>query len=126
MATGEKQTVGARVEEDIVDGLEAVESQEGYEDRSDAVRDVLRTGIREKRGPVAQNWRDIAHSAAYHLTLVAVLLVVVGFGTSMLTPARATALALVTITVAIAPIAALELWRLVSGQAALDEGGDAT
>jgi len=120
MATGDKQTVGARVEEDIVEGLNAVQDDEGHSDRSDAVRDVLRTGIREKRGPVSQRWRDMSMSAAFHLTLLAVLLVVIGFGTQMLTPGRATAIAMVTVTVAIAPIAALELWRLVAGQAELD------
>jgi len=116
MATGGKQTVGARVEEDIVDGLKTVQEAEGHTDRSDAVRDVLRTGIREKRGPVSQHWRDFALSAAYQLSLLATVLVVLGFATQMLTPWRATAIAMVMVTIALVPVATVELVRILRGQ----------
>lgn len=122
MAGADKQPLTARVDTSTIDQIEAVQADEGHDDRSAAVRAVIHAGIREKHGPVQQRWRSIAFDAAYHLTLVAVMLVVVGFGTSILPPARGTALALVTVTVAIAPIAALELWRLVSGQASVGAG----
>lgn len=126
MATGEKQPLSARVETEYIQQLEALQEARGYDDRSDAVKDVLRSGLREERGPLPGRVKALALDGAYHLTLVAVTVIVIGFATALLSPGHATAIALVMEIVALAPVAAVETLRTMSGQSELSAvfGGD--
>jgi len=121
MATGEKQTLSAKVDTEHAEAVDELQERRGYETRSAAVRDVVRAGLREEQGPLPGRARELALDGAYHLTLVAVTVVVVGFATAWLPPARATAIALVLETVAVAPLAAIETFRLAAGQSTLAE-----
>jgi hypothetical protein len=109
--------IDKQAKEDLEDYHEAV----GSETKSETATEVVRAGLRELHGPATQKWREIALSASYHLTLVAVMLMILGFGSTILAPGRATAIALVTVTTAVAPIAAVEVFRAVSGQSELGE-----
>jgi len=114
MASGDPLTT--RVDESIHDDIDRYQDAEGYEDRSEAIRDVIRAGVREKQGPVREQWREMALSAAYHFALVSVMLIIIGFGTSMLPAGRAVALSMVVMTMSVAPVAAVEIGRVVGGQ----------
>lgn len=119
-------TEPVRIDKEEKERIGEYHEETDAENQSETATEVVRAGLRELQGPVSQQWRQIALSAAFHLTLVAVLLVIVGFGTRILTPGRGTALAMVTMTVALAPVAGLELIRLVRGQSSMGQyvGGE--
>jgi len=121
MAGADKQTVAARIDRDTVETIDQIQESEDYEGRSAAMRAIINAGIRERQGVVAQRWRDIALDAAYQLSLLAVVLMVIGFTTGMLTRGRGVAIGLVTVTIAMAPVASLELIRLLNGQTQLGD-----
>jgi hypothetical protein len=121
MATGEKQTLSAKVDREYADAIDELQERRDYDYRSDAVRDVVRAGLREERGPFPGRARQLALDGAYHLTLVAVTVIVIGFATGLLPAARATAIALALETVAVAPLAAVETVRALTGQSALGD-----
>lgn len=121
MATGGKEPLSARVDQELVNGVEAYQEQIGADDRSDAHREILRIGLREAQGPVAHDIRDMALDAAYHLALVAVVVLIAGHMTTVLTPAHATAIAVVTLSVAAAPVAIVEMVRAARGQSEIGE-----
>lgn len=110
-----------RIDQQAKEDLEEYHEAAGSEAKSETATEVVRVGLRELHGPATQQWREIALSASYHLTLVAVMLVILGFGSDILTVGRATAIALVTVTTAVAPIAAIEVVRALSGQSELGE-----
>jgi len=121
MATGSNKPLGVRIEDEYHDRIEELQQQRGYDDRSEAVRDVMKAGLREEQGPLPGRAQELALDGAYHLTLVAVTVVVIGFATGWLPAARGTAIALVLETVAVAPLAAIEAFRLAAGQSSLTE-----
>jgi len=121
MATGGKQTLSAKVDSEHAEAVDELQERRGYEARSAAVRDVVRAGLREEQGPLPGRVQELALDGAYHLTLVAVTVVVIGFATGWLPAARGTAIALVLETVAVAPLAAIETFRLAAGQSTLAE-----
>jgi len=126
MATGNRQPVSTRVNEETKEQLERYQDRQEYDDRSDAHREILTIGLQEANGPVSLRWREMALSAAFHLSLLSVVVIVLGVGTSMLGVGQALAVAAVLVTTACAPVAAIECTRVVTGQAAHEFGGDET
>jgi len=121
MATGSNKPLGVRIEDEYHDRIEELQQQRGYDDRSEAVRDVMKAGLREEQGLLPGRARELALDGAYHLTLVSVTVIVIGFATGWLPAARGTEIALVLETVAVAPLAAIETFRLAAGQSSLTE-----
>jgi len=121
MATGGKQTLSAKVDSEHAEAVDELQERRGYDTRSDAMRDVVRAGLREEQGLLPGRARELALDGAYHLTLVAVTLIVIGFATGWLPAARGTEIALALETVAVAPLAAIETFRLAAGQSSLTE-----
>lgn len=107
-------TEPVRIESDVKERIEEV--HDGDETMSETASRITRVGLREVQGPVSQHVRDMAFDAAYHLTLLAVVLVVLGFWPGIIGAASAVAIALVVMTVAMAPVAGLEVVRAVGGQ----------
>lgn len=119
MATGRKEPLGTRVEPELKEQVEEYQQQSDAASLSEATREIVVLGLREKQGPVTHRLRDMALDAAFHLALVAVVVVIVGGATSALAPGDAMRIALVTLSVAVAPPAAVELLRLARGQSDL-------
>lgn len=126
MATGNKQPLSTRVEQETVERVEDFQEAMGADDRSDAHRKILKIGLREAQGPVSQRVRQMALNAAYHLALVSIVILVVGALPGTLTMGRATGYAIVLTTVAVTPLAMLEVVRMLRGQSELSAlfGGD--
>lgn len=122
MATDGRTSLSARVDDDVRERVDAYRESQGYNDRSEAVRDILDAGLREMEGPVSEHVRDMAFDAAYHLTLIAVVVVVLGFWPGVIGAVNAVMIALVVMTVAMAPVAALEVVRAIAGQSKVGEG----
>jgi len=115
-----------RVEEETREEVEEYQARMDYETLAAAGDDLVRMGLREAKGPLTNRLRDMALDAAFHLALVAVVVIIVGGATSALAPGDAMRIALVTLTVAVAPPAAVELLRLARGQSDLADllGGE--
>jgi len=108
-----------RVEEETREEVEEYRRRMDYETLAAAGDDLVRMGLREAKGPLTHRLRDMALDAAFYLALVAVVVVIVGGATSALAPGDAMRIALVTLTVAVALPAVIELLRLARGQSDL-------
>jgi hypothetical protein len=115
----DKQHVTARVDAETRERIEQYMDEHDKESLAKAGDDLIQVGLREAQGPVVRQAREMAFTAAYHFTLVAVMVVIIGFGTRMLAPARAVAIAVVVMTVALSLVAAIEMVRAWRGQSEL-------
>jgi len=113
-------TEPVRIDSDVKERIEEV--HDGDETMAKTATRIARVGLREVHGPVSQHVRDMAFDAAYHLTLIAVVLVVLGFWPGIISAPVSVAIALVVMTVAMTPVAVLEVVRAVSGQSEVGEG----
>lgn len=125
MGTG-KKPLGTRVDPETKEKVEQYKANTDASSLSEAAEEIVEVGLREVRGPLTHRLRDIALDAAYHLALVAVVVLIAGWATTILTPGHAMAIAIVTLGVAVAPPAAVELLRLVRGQSDMGDilGGE--
>lgn len=126
MATGNKQPLTVRVEEETAEGVGEYQDEIGADDRSDAHREILEVGLREVQGPVSHQFREMALNAAYYLSLVALVIVVLGTLPGTIGYARSLRVGLVLVCVAVAPVALIEVARALAGQSELSGvfGGD--
>lgn len=114
-------TEPVRIDKDQKERIEEYHERAGLETKSETATRVVERGLREVEGPMASRLRDMALTAAFHLTMVACVLVALGWGTRMLSPGRGMAIALVTLTIALFPVAAIESWRVATGQSELGD-----
>lgn len=105
-------TQPVRVSQETKEQIEEVCDDD--EDMAEAADRVARIGLREVNGPVGHVIRERAIDAAYHLTLVAVVVLVAGVTTGLMRTGRALAVGLVIVCVGVAPVAAVESAGLLS------------
>jgi type IV secretory pathway TrbD component len=116
MAQRDSKTIGFRADEDLQERIETYGSEQGYDKQSEAVEDLVKTGLREKRQPLLYRAKGSASSIALGLTIAAVVAVVLGFVTTLWTIGQGVVIALVLIASASATLMLVELPRMVSGQ----------
>jgi hypothetical protein len=99
-------TEPVRVDHETKEQIENICEED--EDMCEAADRVARIGLREVSGPVSCVIRERAIDAAYHLTLIAVVVALAGVTTGLMTTGRGMAVALVIMSVGAAPVAAIE------------------
>lgn len=127
MAAKSGDSIAAWVNGQTKEQLEKYKDQSDADTMSEAAAEMIQLGLREADGPLTHQLRDMAIDAAYHLALVSVVTVIVGVMTTALAPGHAMAIALVTLTIGMAPLAAIEVIRWLRGQSDLSSivGGGA-
>lgn len=121
MGTKEREPLATRVDADVKEQVEQIVEDSDASNVSEAAEEIVTVGLREVQGPISHQLRNMALDAAYHLALVAAVTVVVGVMTTALAPGHAMAIALVTLTIGAAPLAAIEVVRWIRGQSDLSE-----
>lgn len=112
----EKQTIGFRADEDLRSQVEAYKEANGFDEKSDAVRELMEVGLREAQGPLLYRAKEYSIDAAYHLVLLAVVIMVSGLTTELLPPAGALQIGIVLIVVAVCFVAIVEFARTLTGR----------
>jgi len=97
----------------LADHIDDYEKEEGYEDTSKAVRELVKEGLRQSSTPV-HRWRGAVRNACSQLVFVSVALVVIGYGTALLTPVAALQVAGLLVAIAMGVLATLEFARRVT------------
>lgn len=114
--------MACRVDEETEARIEQFKEKRGLEKRSDAVKELIKTGLREQKIPVLYDWQRNAIQASHYLMVAAIVVAVIG-----VTPAAFNwttgawaggALVMVGLTI----IAVVEAARTVRGTNELGEG----
>jgi len=118
MGTGDK-TLGFRPDSELREEIEDFKSRRDIDKTSQALEELVEVGVRETRGPILYRIKEQAIDAAFYLTLVAVVTVVIGFTTTALERGNSIEIAFVILAIGMMPIAIIELVRFGRGQSAL-------
>lgn len=105
---GCKKTVSARVDPDWKERIEDYQDQQGYETRSDAAVDLLKTGYREKQHPLLYRAKKQSKDVAVYLPMTAATVAIIGQVTEVLAATMAVQIAVVLICLALTPLALVE------------------
>lgn len=117
----ETTTVNCRVGDDLEAAIDEFEAREGHDNRSDAVREMLRVAARETRWPLLYRIKCQVPNYAGLLGLFSMMVLASGWITPAVTPSHAMALAFVLAVMALAMVATVELARLATGQSELGD-----
>lgn len=114
-----KETLSAKVAPELKDAVERYQDRQGFETRSDAIAELITVGLREAHSPLLYRVKQQAVDAAFYLTLVAIVTIVVGVMTNALAPGNAFAIAVVTLAIGVTPLAIVESIKVAAGQSAI-------
>jgi len=104
-----------RADDDLQDRVGAFEETHGFEDQSKATRELVEIGLREVSSPLVYRFKDQLIRYVGELGLFAVLSILAGFATPLLSIADAAILSVSLIVTAVALLAVLELVRTCVG-----------
>jgi len=96
------------MDSDWDDRVKEYQQRQGHETRSEAVRDLIKTGYREQRSPLLYRAKQQSKDIAFYLPLVATTVVIIGQLGSVLAPQTAWQIGAVLVVMSIAPLAAVE------------------
>lgn len=113
---GNGVTLSYNASEDHKDRVEAHKRNNGHESRSEAILDLVETGLRESNGPIRHSWRESTTTVALHFALIAISVIVLGFTTNIATVSAAVQVAVVFAVVGLGLVGFVEFARVVSGQ----------
>jgi hypothetical protein len=114
MATA-RDRLSATVDPDIKDDVEEYRDERDHDATSHAVEELLERALRDQRAPILSRIRDQAVDAAFYLTLVSAVTVIVGAMTTALAFGHSVQIAVVLLVVGSAPVVVVELGRAVRG-----------
>jgi hypothetical protein len=111
-----KETISTKVTKEVKNAIDRYGDRNGHDTRSDAMAELLTVGLREAHSPMLYRIKQQAVDAAFYLTLVAAVTVVVGIMTTALTAQHAFAIAIVTLAIGVTPLAVVETVKVAIGQ----------
>lgn len=120
MAADEK-TVGFRSDADTVDQIDQYKEARGFENRSDALQELTRIGLRESSSPLLSRAKDKGLELSYQLGLGAIVVMVLGATTEVLSPWHAVQTASIFLLVSAFVLTMVELARTMNAQNTLGD-----
>lgn len=114
-----KETLSARVDEDMKRRVTKYRDSRGLENTQDAVKELLNIGYREANNPLAMRFKSQMVKWSGDLGIMSVLALLAGFATPVLAPANAAVLAIGLASTAVVILGGLELARVVGGYSEL-------
>jgi len=113
-----------RAKDSLIDHIDDYADDEGYEDRSKAVRKLVKEGLEQSATPV-RRWRSAVQNAAAQLIFVSVALVVIGYGTDLVDPLQSLQVSGLLVAIALSVLAVLEAARQFTTPTFERDGGAA-
>jgi len=104
-----------RADDDLQDRVDSFEETHGFEDRSKATRELVEIGLRERSSPLVYRFKDQLIRYVGELGIFAVLAIILGFTTPLLSAGNAVLVSISLIVTAVALLAVLELVRAYAG-----------
>lgn len=114
-----KQTMSFRADEDLKERVQAYQERRDHDQKSEALEELARIGLREAQSPMLYRAKDRAVEGAWHMALLAVVVTVAGVATAVLSAPHAIMVAAVLLAVGASLIASVELLRFLNGQGSL-------
>jgi hypothetical protein len=105
---GCKESVGCRIESDWQDKIDSYAESQGMENRSDAIKELLKTGYRERQSPLLYRAKQTSKDALTYLPMVSATVVIVSQLSSALTPSAGYQIGIVLLAMAAVPLALVE------------------
>lgn len=121
-------SVACRVDEETETRIEQFRQKRGLEKTSDAVKELVQTGLREQKIPVLYDWQKHAIQAAHYLMVAALVFAVIGISPAGFNWVASVWIGGALILVGLALIAAVELARTIRASNTLGDsirGGNA-
>lgn len=115
----EDKTIGFRADEDLQERIQSHKERYGYDTKSETVEQLAEIGLREAKNPILYRMKDRVIEGSWYLALLAIVVVVAGHLTTVLSPGHSIMLAAVLLAVSAALIACLSLVRMINGQSEL-------
>lgn len=117
----DKETLSTRVPKAKKQAVQRWGDRRGYDSLSEATGELIDLGLIESEEPLLYRAKDLSIEAAWYLALGAVIVTILGFTTSGLTPADGIRVAAVFVSVGAAGIAGVELLRYFTGNSQLQD-----
>lgn len=121
MAT-DKQTVSFRAGKQTRDRITAYMESKGYDQQSDAVKELVDVGLREQRSPLVYRMKDRVVDWASWLLMMAVMVLIAGATTAAVPLPGAYKFSVATASVAVGMLGVYELVRFVGGMNEIGAG----
>lgn len=116
-----KQTLTCSCDEQLAERVDEYADRAGYEHRSPALQELIRTGLRETRAPLLTRFREQAINYANFMAIFALVFLAGGIVTKEIAFTTGLRMSLVLVLGAIGIVAFLEVIRLFNGQSELGE-----
>ena len=113
------ETIGFRADEGLESEIDEFRDRYGYENRSEAVKALVETGLREAKSPILTRWRESALQGAWYIVLTAICFTVLAASPGVLELGIGLQIAAVLLAIAAALVAAIELARVARGSSEL-------
>lgn len=121
-------SVACRVDEETATRIERFREKRGLEKRGDAVKELIKTGLREQKIPVLYDWQHNAVQASHYLMIAAIVVTVIGLSPAAFGWLAGAWMGGILVVVGLALIAAVEVARCLHGSNEIGEairGGQA-
>lgn len=109
-------TLSFRAGADTKEQVDQFKDARGFDSRSDALEELTRVGLRESTSPLLSRAKDKGLELSYQLGLGAIVVMVLGTTTEVLSPWHAVQTAVIFLLVAVFVLALLELARTLNAQ----------
>jgi hypothetical protein len=113
------KSLGFRADEATKDAIDDFKDRHGYDNRSDAIIDLVKTGLREQKTPLLYNLGETAISAAQYLMIAALVVIVIGASPAGFGTAHGMWIGAALVCVAAFILAIVELLKAINGQSAI-------
>ena len=104
-----------RADDDLQERVGTFEETHGFEDQSKATRELVEIGLREVSSPLVYRFKDQLIRYVGELGLFAVLSILAGFATPLLSVGDAALLSISLVVTSVTLLAVLELVRTYAG-----------
>jgi len=114
----ERKTISASVRQEIHNRVEDYQERNSQENKSDAVKDLIETGLRENSNPVITRWFERVVEGVGFVLLVALLSLMAGFA-GIISAMNAALYAVLCLFVAMGLLSWVYFVRVLSGQTSM-------
>jgi len=109
------QRLQCRADEDFDEQVTKFQRDRGFEEKSEAVEQLIRVGLRESRSPVLYRFKDRVVRWAGDLAVFGILAGLIGFATPVLSVRDGTILAVGLLITGVGLLAVVEIARVLGG-----------
>jgi len=113
------KSLGFRADEATKDAIDDFKERHNYDSRSDAIIDLVKVGLRERKTPLLYNLGETAISAAQYLMIAALVVIVIGASPAGFGTVAGMWIGAALVCVAAFVLAVVELLKAANGQSAI-------